>query len=306
MTGMHPLTITLPDGRSVAYLDGGDPAGYPVIGLHGTPGCRLNRVPDDTLYARAGVRYITTDRAGFGQSSRHHGRSVADEAADVSAVADALELDLFSVVGGSGGGPHALACAALLPGRVERVACQSSLAPLGDGGLDRAAWLDQMTPESARALDWVDAGEVTLEAELRSAQARMQQQLDSEPSSFLGEGMGEVDREVLAQPEVVEVFRRIMAEQSRHGVGGWVDDTLAFARPWGFDLSSIAVPVLLTYGLQDFSCPPAHGRWLARHLSTAVVVVDEAGGHLPRDMEAEIASTFHWLRTGELPAAVDP
>ena len=82
---MKPLTVALPDGRQVAYLDGGDPAGYPVLGLHGTPGCRLNRLPDDTVYARTGVRYITTDRAGYGQSSRHHGRSVADEAADVGA-----------------------------------------------------------------------------------------------------------------------------------------------------------------------------------------------------------------------------
>ncbi|MEO5661911.1 MAG: alpha/beta fold hydrolase [Nocardioides sp.] len=119
---MNPLTVALPDGRQVAYLDGGDPTGYPVLGLHGTPGCRLNRLPDDTVYARTGVRYITTDRAGYGQSSRHHGRAVAGEAADVRAVADALGLDRFSVVGGSGGGPHALACAALLAGRVERVA----------------------------------------------------------------------------------------------------------------------------------------------------------------------------------------
>jgi pimeloyl-ACP methyl ester carboxylesterase len=135
MAGMNSPLVTLPDGRTLAYLDGGDPDGYPVIGLHGTPGCRLNRLPDDSVYARAGVRYITTDRAGFGQSSRHRGRLVADEAADVRALADALGLDRFSVVGGSGGGPHALACAALLADRVERVACQSGLAPLGDAGM---------------------------------------------------------------------------------------------------------------------------------------------------------------------------
>ena len=298
---MSPLTVTLPDGRLVAYIDGGDPAGYPVLGLHGTPGCRLNRLPDDSVYARAGARYITTDRAGYGQSSRHRGRSVADEAADVRAVADLLGLDRFSVVGGSGGGPHALACAALLDGRVERVACQSSLAPLGAGGMRRDEWLDEMVPESAQALEWAEAGEAFLAAEILSAQARMEQQLLSDPASFLGEGMGEGDREILARPEVVAVFTRIMAEQAAHGVGGSVDDTLAFARPWGFDLSAITVPVLLTYGLQDFSCPPGHGRWLARHLPTALVIEDETGGHLPQDLEAEIARSFRWLRTGELP-----
>ena len=304
MSVMDVPTVALPDGRVVAYLDGGDPDGYPVIGLHGTPGCRLARFPDDTAYARAGVRYITTDRAGYGQSSRHHGRSVADAAADVRAVADALGLDLFSVVGGSGGGPHALACAALLGNRVERAACQSSLAPLGDGGMSRGEWLHEMTPDHALALDWVDAGEAFLEEQIQTEQSAMAEQLDSDPASFMGEGMNDGDQEVLARPEVVAVFRRIMAEQAAHGVGGSVDDTLAFARPWGFDLGTITVPVLLTYGLQDYSCPPDHGRWLARHLPTATVVVDESGGHLPQDMDVEIATTFGWLRTGHLPSSV--
>lgn len=299
---MNPQTVPLPDGREIAYLDGGDPDGYPVLGLHGTPGCRLNRLPDDTVYARAGVRYITTDRAGYGQSSRHRGRSVADEAEDVRAVADALGLSEFSVVGGSGGGPHALACAALLVGRVERVACQSSLAPLGQRGMGRDEWLSEMVDGSELALEWVDAGEAVLEVEMRSEMARIEELLVSDPAAFLGEGIGESDREVLARPEVVEVFTRIMAEQAAHGVGGSVDDTLAFARPWGFDLGAITVPVLLTYGLQDFSCPPGHGRWLARRLPTAVVLVDENGGHLPQDMETEIANTFGWLRTGQLAA----
>ncbi|HXH80318.1 alpha/beta hydrolase [Nocardioides sp.] len=303
---MDVPTVNLPDGRVVAYLDGGDPDGYPVIGLHGTPGCRLTRLPDDTVYARAGVRYITTDRAGYGQSSRHHGRCVADEAADVRAVADALGLDRFSVVGGSGGGPHALACAALLGDRVERVACQSSLAPLGEGGMSRDEYLHQMAPDMALALDWVDAGEAFLEEQIQSGYTTMVEQLDSDPASFMGDGMSEGDQEVLARPEVVAVFRRIMAEQAAHGVGGSVDDTLAFARPWGFDLGTITVPVLLTYGLQDFSCPPDHGHWLARHLPTATVVVDESGGHLPQDMDVEIATTYGWLRTGQLPTPVAP
>ncbi len=101
-------------------------------------------------YARPGVRDITTDRAGYGRSTRHRGRSVADEAADVREVADALGLHRFSVAGGSGGGPQALACGALLAGRVERVACQSGLAPIGAGGMSREAWLDGMSDEIAQ------------------------------------------------------------------------------------------------------------------------------------------------------------
>ena len=97
-------TAVTDDGRTVAFLDGGDQNGYPVVGLHGTPGCRLSRWPDERLYAAAGVRYITTDRAGYGQSSRHRGRVVADEAADVLAVADAEKAESFIVVGHSMGG----------------------------------------------------------------------------------------------------------------------------------------------------------------------------------------------------------
>jgi pimeloyl-ACP methyl ester carboxylesterase len=298
---MNPPFVALPDGRQLAYLEGGDPAGYPVVGLHGTPGCRLNRLPDDSVYARAGARYITTDRAGFGQSSRHHGRSVADEAADVRAVADALGLDRFSVVGGSGGGPHALACAALLADRVDRVACQSGLAPLGDAGMPRTDWVQGMTEEIVAELEWAEAGEAVTQARLSAAQAQMERRLVADPATLLGEGMSDGDQELLARPEIVAVFTRIVSEQCVHGVGGWVDDTLAFARPWGFDLDAITVPVLLTYGLQDFSCPPEHGRWLARRLPTAVVIEDETGGHLPKDIESDIATTFTWLRTGTLP-----
>jgi pimeloyl-ACP methyl ester carboxylesterase len=301
-----PPSITLPDQRQIAYLDGGDPAGYPVIGLHGTPGCRLNRLPDDAVYARTGVRYITTDRAGYGQSSRHRGRSVADEAADVRGVADALGLDRFSVIGGSGGGPHALACGALLAGRVERVACQSGLAPFGPGGMGRDEWLDGMSTEIAHELEWAEAGEAVLEAKLTIAQQQMEKRLVTDPAALFGEGMSRGDREVLARPEVVAAFTRIVAEQAAHGVGGSVDDSLAFIRPWGFDLADIGVPVLLTYGLEDVSCPPGHGRWMAGRLRTAVVIEDETGGHLSQDLESDIANTFAWLRTGDAPRRSAP
>src|ERR1700733_6087110 len=116
-------TVKLPDGRQLAFEVGGDPHGYPVIGLPGTPGCRLSRWPVDSAYADSGVLYVTTDRAGYGQSTRRRGRSVADGAQDVLAVADAMGFERFGVIGGSGGGPPALACGAVLPPRVGRAAC---------------------------------------------------------------------------------------------------------------------------------------------------------------------------------------
>ena len=263
---------------------------------HGTPGCRLSRWPDDGLYRRAGVRYITTDRSGYGQSSRSRGRTVADEASDVLAVADALGIERFSVVGGSGGGPHALACAALLATRVERVACQSSVAPLGEGGMTRDGWLEGMSAEIALELDWAEAGEQVLERELTSAQRRMEERMASDPGSLLAEDVNESDRQFLLRPDVVEAFTRIVTEQSSHGVGGSVDDMLAFSRPWGFDLRTIAVPVLLTYGVQDVAAPVGQGRWLAAHIPTVEVWESQTGGHLPEDPEVEIAQTMAWLR----------
>lgn len=226
-----------------------------MFGLQGTPGCRLNRWPDDDLYRSAGVRYITTDRAGYGQSSRHRGRTVADEASDVLAVADALGIERFCVVGGSGGGPHALACAALLARRVERVACQSSVAPLGEGGMTRDDWLEGMSAEIALELEWAEAGEEVLQLELVAAQRRMQERIAFDPGSLFGEDVSESDRDFLLRPNVVEAFTRIVAEQSSHGVGGSVDDTLAFSRAWGFDLAAIAVPGVVDVRRRGRRCP---------------------------------------------------
>jgi pimeloyl-ACP methyl ester carboxylesterase len=251
---------------------------------------------DDGLYARAGVRYITTDRAGYGRSGRHRGRSVADEAADVLAVADSLGLERFAVVGGSGGGPHALACAALLIGRVERVACQSSVAPLGIAGMSQAEWVAGMAPEHAAELAWTEAGELVLTQEVEAAQHRMEVSVTTDPENLLGEDMSEGDREFLSRPDVVRTFARVIAEQAVHGVGGWVGDMLAFVRPWGFDLGAIEVPVLLTHGAQDASAPLAHGLWLAARIPTARVIINPDGGHLPTDPGVEITATMQWLR----------
>jgi pimeloyl-ACP methyl ester carboxylesterase len=296
--GTHTETFGLPGGRQLSCEVGGDPRGYPVIGLHGTPGCRLSRWPVDSAYADAGVLYVTTDRAGYGQSTRRPGRTVADEAQDVLAVADAMGFDRFSVIGGSGGGPHALACAALLPGRVERAACLSGLAPLGDSGLSRDEWLAGMDEDSARELEWAEAGEAVLVRELTRQQQQMVEQLAADPGRLFGDEVSDADRGFLERPEAVEAFRRIVLEQAAHGVFGWVDDALAFAAPWGFAPELIGIPVLLAYGRADVLVPPSHGEWLAANVPSAAIVVSQDGGHLPSDPVAEIADDMAWLRYG--------
>lgn len=289
--------LVLPDGRQGAYCDGGDPAGYPVIALHGTPGCRFSRWPDESVYVQAGVRYITPDRAGYGQASRNAGRTVADEAADVLAVADMLGLDRFAVTGGSGGGPPSLACGALLSDRVERVACQSGLAPFGPMGLPHDEWIAGQTAENIEEIQWALTDEQTLLRGMTARQRDMGHQVTADPAELFGDDVAEADREFLQRPEVVERFKQIIAEQAAHGVYGSVDDTLAQTRPWGFDLREVTVPVLLTYGLQDAFVPPAHGRWLAGHLATAQVEISPEGGHMLADPEAEIMHALTWLRT---------
>jgi pimeloyl-ACP methyl ester carboxylesterase len=288
--------LALPGGRRTAYCDGGDPDGYPVIALHGTPGCRLSRWPDESVYARAGVRYITFDRAGYGQASRNPGRTVADEAADVLAVADGLGLERFAVTGGSGGGPGSLACGALLAGRVQRVACQSGLAPYGAAGLPHDQWLAGQTAENVEEVDWALAGQGALVRGLTGRQRDLEDRIATDPEALFGADVTDVDREIILRPEVVEVFRCVFAEQAAHGVYGWVDDTLSQIHPWGFDLAAIGVPVLLTYGLADAFVPPQHGRWLAAHLPTAQVEVSPEGGHLIADPDADIVHVLSWLR----------
>ena len=144
-------TLETSDGRQLAYAVWGDPEGFPVLGLHGTPGCRLERWPREELYADLGVCLVTHDRAGYGQSDRRRGRSVADEVEDARSLADELGFDRFGVTGGSGGGPHALACAALLPDRVVRTTCRVGVAPLGDFGLAQDGWLPEWTPRTSRS-----------------------------------------------------------------------------------------------------------------------------------------------------------
>src|SRR3954453_18207708 len=132
---VSPAAIALPAGRTLAYAECGDPEGRPIITCHGTPGCRLNRHPNQDLVRGTGARVIAFDRPGAGRSSRRAGGRVGDGVDDVARLADHLSLSEFAVVGGSGGGPHALAIAALLGDRVTRAGCVVGVPPydvLGD------------------------------------------------------------------------------------------------------------------------------------------------------------------------------
>jgi pimeloyl-ACP methyl ester carboxylesterase len=295
-------TLGTPDGRTLAYATWGDPDGFPVVSLHGTPGCRFNRWPDEDVYTRNGVHMITHDRAGYGRSDRNRGRSVADEAADVAALADELGLDRFGVIGGSGGGPHVLACAALLPDRVVRAACVVGVAPFGSPGLERDEWISGMDPENVKEFDWALAGEDVLMPELEREHREAEERVAEDPSRLLEDfGLSESDRAELARPEAMQIIRESTFEEAVNGVGGWVDDDLAFTRPWGFEVSAISVPVLIRYGLTDVLVPAAHGEWLAANVPGCIVEVETSAGHLGENPEEQIARDARWLRDGVAP-----
>jgi pimeloyl-ACP methyl ester carboxylesterase len=287
-------TTTAPDGRTLCFAEWGDPGGFPVLSLHGTPGGRLNRHPDESKYAEAGARVITYDRPGYGRSDRAPGRAVVDCVTDVAAVADALGIERFSVTGASGGGPHALAVAARLPGRVVRARCDVGVAPYPSDGLD---WLAGMDPKNVIEFEYAAAGEQTLLLYVEKELADMVANVAEDPSKILeGFELSEADRVVLQREDLHQTVRESTDDLARGGVWGWVDDDLAFVRPWGFDVSEITVPVEVRYGLTDVLVPAAHGQWLATHVPRATVVAEQGEGHLG-DPDRVVELT-RWLVTG--------
>src|SRR5581483_1662083 len=237
------------DGRTLTFAQWGDPEGFPVFALHGTPGSRFDRHHDESQYAEAGARVITYDRPGYGGSDRHRGRRVVDCVADVAAIADALGIERFAVTGGSGGGAHSLAVAARLPDRVTRAGCDVGVAPFDTPGFD---WFAGMDPLNVREFEWALAGEETLHREYEREAAGMLERIAEDPSTLLdGWDLPEADRALLAKPERQELVRQTITEAFRGGVWGIVDDMLCHVEPWGFDVSEIRVPTRVSYGVHD-------------------------------------------------------
>ena len=281
--------IHIEDGRVLAVAEWGDANGVPLFALHGTPGGRIAYWMDPGIYARHGLRRFTVDRPGYGESTRLAGRSVADIIPDIEVIAETLGVGQFAVTGGSGGGPHALACAALLGDRVLRCLADVSIAPYGADGLD---FLAGMTEGNVEEFEAALAGEEAMRAVAERERATTLGRFAEGRSDFFGDSyeMSEADQAQMAR------HRDRIADQLTNGlapgVDGWVDDAIAFTRPWGFDVGSIRVPVYLTYGPSDTLVPAAHGDWLAAHIAGATVVVSEVG-HMGDD--ATVEDQMAWL-----------
>jgi pimeloyl-ACP methyl ester carboxylesterase len=252
----------LADGRRLTVNLSGDLQGEPVFYLHGTPGSRIGPRPSDQELMDRHVWLISFDRPGYGRSDRLQSRTVADIAPDVKAIADELGLDQFAVLGRSGGGPHALACAALLPHRVTRAAALVSLAPWQAPGLD---WFDGMAKSNRDAYTIAARNPKELGALLRLAT----QEITADPASHIAvltPEMPEADRRIVADGNVRALLEQNFFEGLRISAEGWIDDVLAFCSPWGFDVSEIKVPVYLWHGGRDVFSPVAHTKWLAKRI----------------------------------------
>ncbi|MFK8908083.1 alpha/beta fold hydrolase [Streptomyces sp. YS-3] len=277
------------DGRHLMVERFGDPRGRPVFLLHGTPGSRLGPAPRGMVLYQRRMQLIAYDRPGYGGSDRLEGRSVADVVQDVKTIADSYGLERFAVVGRSGGAPHALACAALLPERVTRTAALVTLAPRDAAGLD---WFDGMT-----AYNVEEYTAATLDPEEFAARLiPRSDEIRKNPIRLLDElrhDLTHADRMVVKDAGVRSMLLRNYQEALRTSAYGWIDDALALSSPWGFDPADIIGEVLLWHGVKDVFSPVGHSRWLAERIPGATAVLEPAAAHF--DALHALPAILTWL-----------
>ncbi len=248
-----------------------------MVLIHGgTPSSRLVYAPTLRLAEQQGIRLLSYDRPGYGGSDRDPGRSVASCAGDVRAIAGQLSIDRLAVWGVSGGSPHALACAALLPDLVPAVGALASPAPWGAEGLD---WFAGMGRENIEDL------ELTLNDRAAGLAKHEQERLEflaASPETIykvMETLLSPVDRQALT-PGRAEFLHESTQLGLAENVDGWWDDDVAFVEPWGFELEQIESPVLLLHGRHDQFVPISHGEWLARHIPGVEARLLDDDGHL--------------------------
>jgi len=268
--------VSTPDGRTLTVREAGDPRGTPVLALAGTPGSTLFYEPHVRDAERRGIRLVSYARPGYEGSTRHEGRAVADCAADVAAVCDALGIERLCIWGGSGGGPHVLAAAALLPDRVAAAASIAGVAPFGVEGLD---WYDGMGEQNVHDFELARTGGAAHRANLERQREEILATTPERLVEIWHSLLGPADRAVATGDLAASLLEHARAGV-QGGVDGWVDDELAFVEPWGFDFEAIRVPVLLWQGEQDRFVPRGHGVWLAERIPRAEARITPEDGHL--------------------------
>jgi pimeloyl-ACP methyl ester carboxylesterase len=284
-------SVTAPDGRTLAVLEAGDPGGAVVVTHHGTPGLgRLFRTEVEAA-GELGLRLIAYDRPGYGASSPQPGRGIADCAADVATILDALGVERFATYGTSGGGPHALACAAILPDRCAAAATIAGIGPADAPDLDFLAGMGEGNHAEFGA---AAEGRERLVAFCADDAAELRTVGPEQLADAIRPHLSDVDAAVLTG-ELAAHLHSAFAEGLAPGVDGWVDDDLAFLAPWGFDVAAIRVPTLIWQGEQDLMVPGDHGRWLREHVAGAEGEVLPGEGHRTRFVN-RVGDVQRWLR----------
>jgi pimeloyl-ACP methyl ester carboxylesterase len=268
--------IATPDGRALEVMVAGPADGRPLVHHGGTPVAAVAYPLLIDAAVDRGLRFVTYSRPGYATSDPCPGRSVAAAASDVATILDALDADRFVTIGWSGGGPHALACAALLPDRCLAAATVSGVAPYGVPDLD---WLDGQGEENVEEFGAALHGGDELSEWLADAAEDMAQVSADDVAAVLGDLVSDVDKKALTGG-YAEWWAASLRKAVSTGVAGWRDDDLAFLAPWGFDLAAIKRPVAIWQGGQDRMVPFAHGEWLAAHVSNARSHLLPEDGHL--------------------------
>jgi pimeloyl-ACP methyl ester carboxylesterase len=280
-------SITLPDGRRADLLTSGPADGLPLVLHEGTPVGLVFYPPTVRAAQARGLRVILAARPGYQGSTPRPGRRVVDVAGDTAAILDELGADTFVTMGWSGGGPHALACAAALPGRCLAAASIAGVAPYQAKGLD---WLAGMGQENLDEFGAAVRGEAALTQYLEADAVAVGAVTGTEVARTLGGLVIAADQAVLTGEFADHVAASLRASIST-GLAGWRDDDLAFVGDWGFSLGWEPVgatgvtaagpaPVAIWQGDQDQMVPFAHGQWLAAHIAGARMHLLPGEGHL--------------------------
>jgi pimeloyl-ACP methyl ester carboxylesterase len=291
VTQMETITVTDGEGPSLAVSVAGPRDGSLLLLHAGSPGSRVLYRPQVEAAAASGFRIVSYDRPGYGHSPPQPGRRVADAARDALAITEALGAERFTIWGVSGGGPCALACAALLPDRVVAACVFASLGPFDVPDLDfTSGRSDEFRQEVELFFD--DPG--AARQKYREDAARQLPEM-SDPSSWMARWGDRAGTDAAHSQTLAEHLAALVGEAARQGDEGWWEDWVSYLSPWGFDLNEIRCPVQLWHGEQDVAVPVAHGRWISDQLPNVESHFLTMEDHSTIEID-HYAEAIDWLR----------
>jgi len=268
-------SLTTADGRHLEYGTIGNPEGQTVVFHHGTPGCVFTFLQYQELLTMGDFFVVTYSRAGYGQSSRKEGRTIGDVVSDIDAILDQEGRSSYVSVGWSGGGPHALACAAL-DSRCTGALSVAGVAPT-DADFD---WTEGMGQANIDEFELAKVGGPEYEQHAREAGETFKGATVDNVIDLFGDVMSDVDKAAWAPLHLRERAAMEYAHAFASGGDGFFDDDRAFLKPWGFSPEAIRVPVSLWYGSNDLMVPSSHGDWLTKAIPDARAHYFAEDGHM--------------------------